>query len=241
MDDCTRFRERLARELAGSRADEGLRELAWEPHALACAACRELLAAEEELELLLDRAPADTAEAQAPTDLAARVLAGLRAGSGDGAEETALDRLLGRDPAPRPPVGLAGRVLHALEPERTAHRGRPRRRLQLLAAAAAVVLALVLGRLAFPPPPRATGDPMAALDPADREVVEALDVLEEWELLMGEDVDLLLSSLDVADELVLEMDLEPDEPDDAAGGPAGDPAGASAGDRAEPEPEPREG
>lgn len=222
-DDCTRFRERLERELAGaasarSGAADALRELALAPHALRCASCRELLAAEQELDLLLGEVRLPVA----PTGLAERVLAELRAPELVAADP--LDRLLGRAPEPRAPVGLAARVLRGFEPERLearprVHRGRrTRRRLQLVTGLAAAALLLALGLRALERP-REEATTLAGLDPADREVVESLDVLEDWELLMGDDIDLLLSSLDVADELVLELELE------------------QAGDAAEPAPE----
>jgi hypothetical protein len=114
--DCRRFRELLAAELASpanaappheARAERRmLQSLSWHEHLSACGACRDLLAAEEALELLLASLP----EPKLPPALAERVLARLHAAS-------ALDRLLERDDA-RAPEELAARVLAGLRSER---------------------------------------------------------------------------------------------------------------------------
>jgi hypothetical protein len=172
---------------------------------------------EVRLDALLERLP----EPELPADLTERVLAGVE-----------LERLLDRLPMPAVPTGLAERVLIGLQGERSSQAPeaapilRPRfgRR---LAAAAAVVLLLVAGRLLIDGRPGDTstldreGDGSSvrvathereggaqpgetgALVAPEAELLEALDLLEDWELLMAEDVDLLLGSLDDADRELL--------------------------------------
>ncbi|MEW6073425.1 MAG: hypothetical protein AB1726_12650 [Planctomycetota bacterium] len=148
----------------------------------------------------LDRAPA------APADLAPRVLAGLAAARRAEREEERLDRLLDRVPAPPVPPALAGRLLAALAAEREAAR-RPGRLLRFLArpparrlAAAAVLvgLGLVAWRLVLGTPGRSGPGP--ADDPGrEAELIAWLDVLEPWELLMSNDLDLTLAGIDPVD------------------------------------------
>jgi hypothetical protein len=138
-----------------------------------------------------------------------------------------LDTLLARVAAPDTPAGLADRVLRGLSDART-----PRPRLALLrgggiamrasvgvAAAAALVMIFSLWKLGqgadekqdirstgdvvveARPEPRARGE-----DPEpDREMLAALDVLEEWDLLLDEDIDVLLASLDPVEEELLNL------------------------------------
>jgi hypothetical protein len=114
---CDEFRTRLADALAGVlSASPRLEELAWHEHLLGCGACRELLEAEEALEVLLASLP----DPQLPPALASRVLARLadeRAARGD-----PLDALLELDRADAAPPDLAGDVLAALRPHRRAAR-----------------------------------------------------------------------------------------------------------------------
>jgi hypothetical protein len=226
---CARFRASLERALGGRpAANEGL-GLAWHEHLLACAGCRTLLEAEEALEALLATLPAP----RLPARLSERVLARLAAASAQDRERDldrlleldrssgapaglardvlarlALERLLDALPAPRPPAGLSERVLAALAPARRAPARRRRaRRLALFAAAAALVLALArlgsLGRATDPTPSR------LAVGEVEPELLATLDVLENWELLMADDLDLLLASLDPVDEALLELGVEP--------------------------------
>lgn len=161
----------------------------------------------------------------APRDLARRVAAGARA-------EAALDRVLALDRSVATPAGLSSRVLAALESERaTVHALARRSRFALLrtravwfAAAAAVVATLALwlarpkaGATSQPEVVENGARPGEAMPPAiqsppapDAQMLAALDVLEHWDLLMTNDVDVLLSTLAPADEAVLQdLDVAP--------------------------------
>jgi hypothetical protein len=166
------------------------------------------------------------ADVEVPDGLAARVLAGLQT-------RPSLDELLERQPEPEVPAGLSARVLVGLADEliprpilRPAF-GRMRR---VAAAAATVLIVAAVWRLL---PGRETpldstggtepvrvathestdsGNP-TELTPAeipDPELLAALDVLEDWELLVPTDVDLLLGSLDESDAELLLLDLATD-------------------------------
>ena len=60
--NCIAFRRELERALRGAPArtavGEGTAELGWHHHLLSCVACRDLLAAEQALEVLLASLPA---------------------------------------------------------------------------------------------------------------------------------------------------------------------------------------
>lgn len=166
--------------------------------------------------------------ASAP-DLSDRVLAGLGEDRAREAELRRLDTLLARVEAPDTPVDLPDRVLHGLAKART-----PRSRLALLrgggitvrasvgaAAAAALVLIFSLWKLGqgadegqdfrraddvvveVRPEPQTRGGDFES-EP-DREMLAALDVLEEWDLLLDEDIDVLLASLDPVEEELLNL------------------------------------
>lgn len=168
-------------------------------------------AAEVGLERLLDL----DADLRAPRGLAAGVLAGLareRFSSASDRTEARLDEILELDREVRVPRGLAGRILAGLAHERKAA-GKPvrtgslHRRAWFYAVAAGLLLAF-LGRLYWlrtRPDPRATSEPVVHVDPApDPGMLAALDVLEEWDLLMQDDVDVLLSTLGPADLALLD-------------------------------------
>ena len=174
-------------------ADESL---AWHRHLVECASCRGQLAAEERLEELL----ASISEPEVPPDLADRIQAALlpmRKGLSRREEE--LDRLLDRVPKPAAPAGLADRVLARLEPERTARRvpaALPwQRRSGVLAAAAALLLVVfVASRLLT----WSSGDVAEEELAYFREVLENEDelivyALENWELLMNDEIEVYLS------------------------------------------------
>jgi hypothetical protein len=155
----------------------------------------------DELDLLLLHGEAPSG----PADLAGRVLSALAPARREQRDERALDRLLAEVEAPATPPALAERVLAALAAERNAvdaSRGprrsaRPRRRVTLgLLLAAASVLAVVAVRLGGERRPA-----RVAVEPAQDELLAALDVLENWDLVTDDDVDLLLADLDAADEL----------------------------------------
>lgn len=174
---------------------------------------REDRAAEVRLERLLDL----DADLRAPRGLAAGVLAGLArqrfaSASGSDRAEARLDEILELDREVQAPPGLAGRVLAGLARERRAVRGpartAPLRRRAWLYAVAAGLLLAFLGRLYWlraRPDARATSAPVVHVDPApDPEMLAALDVLEEWDLLMQDDIDVLLSTLGPADLALLD-------------------------------------
>ena len=98
--DCHAFRTLLGAALAGRPDPPGLVELGWHEHLLGCGDCRDLLAAEEALELLLASLP----DPSLPPDLTRRVLARLR-----NETESTLDGLLDLDHV-AVPVGLGARV-----------------------------------------------------------------------------------------------------------------------------------
>lgn len=211
---------------------------------------------EVSLDQLLELSTADS-----PGGLARSVLAGLagertlgqvkRALGGD---ERALDRLLERVPAPRPPADLAARVLakarfqRAREQpaaQRPSVRIAPRLRRFALVAGLALALGLIALRLATrteraqeelalldpvtPAEPVTPADSVAPMhaprtetvtDPArdepSQELLAALDLLESWELVASEDLDVQLNALDSMDELFLSIEADPDASDDAA-------------------------
>ena len=164
------------------------------------------VAASGGLDRLLELDPAP----EVPAGLSTRVLGGLaeaRAGISDPGEKD-LDALLERLPDPRIPEGLSARLLSALEPERKRARF-TRLAGRRLAAAAALLLALGwIWRAAVSGAPDdaapetesvasieraegASGD-AAGLD-VDEELLLNLDVLENWELVNSDDLDLLLA------------------------------------------------
>ena len=169
------------------------------------------------LDRLLERAGAEPV----PAGLARRVLAGLEGARAD----AALDRLLGMVPAPVVPRGLAARTLAALADERTSARdaeraARPapplRRRapspLTLglrLAAAAALLLGGGLGLRALLRSESRPDEDVAVIrlpDAPPPELLESLELLEAWELITDDSLDVVLTSLDTADEVLLEID-----------------------------------
>ena len=224
--ECHGFRAALEAELLGRPTEVRLSGLSWHAHLLSCADCRELLEREEALEVLLASLP----DPRLPQELARRVLVRLRE---DRAAETRLDRLLDLDAEVRAPAdlakivlqgladarldalldldravdvpaGLAARTLARLAGERAPRR---RRRVWPYAVAAGLLLAF-LGRIYWlrtRPEPSRTVEPVVRVEPApDPEMLAALDVLEHWDLLMQDDVDVLLSTLAPADVVLLD-------------------------------------
>lgn len=242
MNPCRDFRQRLEAALVGELRGA---PVAWHSHLSACAACRDLFAAEEALDELLACLPhpelpvalarrvllrlqrdqrldaaldrALGAEAP-PAGLAARVLAGVQAKSAP-----SLDDLLARLPEPSVPAGLAERIVaqvqHAQPALRPVAARTPLLRLGLAAAAsllAAFIGYRLVGDNAEPPQGPAIVDvPRQSPDAAepsivpivpDAELLASLELLEEWELLMAQDVDLALGSLDDSDAELLLLD-----------------------------------
>lgn len=245
---CSEFRARLARALRRSDADA---PLAWHEHVLGCAACRALLAEERALELLLatfptPRLPRDLAsrvlarlarerelpesdleqllglavDVAPPSGLVSRVLAEL---SGERDAER-LERVLERVPSPSIPAELAARTLARLAPARRGARFvLLRGRLVALAAAAGLVALALLAWKRW----QARSASPAELAPAplvvftDEELLEHLEVLENWKELHDPELDLLLASLALDEQVLLQYsdaeDLE--EPADASAEP----------------------
>ncbi len=107
---CRSFRELLELKLTGRPAQSELTVLSWHEHLLGCGACRELLEAEEALELLLASLP----EPHLPPELARRVIFRLRDADRRDRVETGLDALLDLDRFESPPAHLAESVLARL-------------------------------------------------------------------------------------------------------------------------------
>ena len=157
---------------------------------------------DRKLDRLLDRNIVE-----APAGLAGRVLSGLES------ERTApsghtLDELLETQEV-QVPVGLAGRILSRLEPHR-APAPIPffeRRVVRVVTALAAGVVAFVGAYVTTLPDPKPLNGDGTSVAIADPELLEDYYVLDNWGLLMAEDVDVLLAtSMDVADEAVLELE-----------------------------------
>lgn len=232
---CRDFQAALEAALVGGARAVGA--LGWHEHLLVCGSCRALLAAEEALDELLASLPEprlgersrervlarlarerdtpadgldrllDGLPAAAPRGLSTRVLAGLQ----EDRSEAALDELLGRWTVEPAPARLADRTLARLA---LARRAPPRRRLALQLAAA-LLLALGLGagwRMLRAPAGTTRGlalDPLVENTPP-QELLEALDLLESWDLLTDPALEVALSGLDEADLILLEIDGERD-------------------------------
>lgn len=221
--DCMQFRSLLGEVLSGDvpvASAGGMTELGWHQHLLGCSSCRELLKAEEALDLLLGSLP----RPDLPAELAQRVLARLQLdpldalldldGSGSPAPaglaerilvDARLDGLLESTGPVEVPPGLAERVLDGLQDsgELTKPLAPPRLRLvrggraRVLQAAAAAVIAMGVGGLIW----RSGSGP----DPAGPSVASAD--------LPGVDLsavdDELLASLDLLEQLELAESLDP--------------------------------
>jgi len=210
--DCDDFRARIGKPLSDADA------VPWHEHLARCAACRDRLAAEQHLDELLASVPAP----RIPAALAERVRAALGPMREKQREEMRLDALLDAVPAPEVPADLARRVLAGLRAERHPRSLRFLRGRTLRLAAAAVVLfaALAAWRLFDRP----QGEPRAPLTymkdelSGDDELV--VYALENWELLMSEELEVYLASLDATELAHLELDplddlLGDDEDEDA--------------------------
>ncbi len=229
--DCKDFRAALEAELLGRPSQEKLVGLSWHAHLLSCGDCRDLLEKEEALEALLASLPeprlpealarrvlvrlrADRAveirldslldldrrlvpdrgdPARAPEGLAADILARLapeRAAQVARTADARLEALLELDREIEVPDGLSSRLLRRLDVHRRAPVSSLSSRLRrswLYAAAAG------RGELA-----------VQGERPPDPQMLAALDVLEQWDLLMQDDVDVLLSTMGPADEALLD-------------------------------------
>jgi hypothetical protein len=149
-----------------------------------------------------------------PPELARRLLAGLE-------PERRIEPWLARLPRPdAPPAGLAERVAAAVRsaalPAKPTAGPRRRRRMVLLPAAllaAAASAVLLLGPWRPAPPPddetARVAEFGAALQSPPNELLAALDLLEDWELLVGEsELALLLGGLDEFDLWLLESEAD---------------------------------
>lgn len=180
------------------------------------------LAKSKRSEISLDALLERDAEFVPPGDLAARVLAGLEKSRGAEAAraDAALDRLLDRAGQVEVPRHLGRHVLTALAAQRTV--ARPmlalRRSTWALAAAAVLLVSLVVWlakrRDGVDVPPIIVQDqpsstPAAAAATPDAQMLAALDVLENWDLLMlSTDVDALLATIGTAEEVLLDYQDE---------------------------------
>jgi hypothetical protein len=132
--------------------------------------------------------------------------------------ERRLEALLDRWPEPEVPAGLAERVLAATAAERArGARGRarpgPGRRAASWALACAALLALAVAAGLWREGGAEQAEPAAELArgpaaPAPAELLAHLELLEDWELLVTDDLDLLLAALDEMDEVLLGIDAE---------------------------------
>jgi hypothetical protein len=163
----------------------------------------------------------DRATPAPPAGLVDGVLAGLAAHRGapaDGASpEAALDRLLELVPAPASPEGLAERTLERLASHRSpvaprvpvpARRRRGPRAARPLALALAAALAALLwaGWLARDPRRGAPAGATASVEEVPPELLASLELLESWELLVEDEPELELATLDEVDLLLLELE-----------------------------------
>ncbi len=171
------------------------------------------------LDRLLDLADHE----RAPAGLSSRVLAKLAAERSD----AQLDRLLERVPAPEVPVGLSARTLRALREQRMPRKVAFARSNWLSLAAAALIVLGAGAWLAVKYLRRAnvaTGDEIANSQPTKAadvaapspELLASMPVLESWDLLQNDDVDLLLSGVDTKDEMLLELSNDLGSDDSAA-------------------------
>ncbi len=137
-----------------------------------------------------------------------------------------LDVALERVPAPEVPANLAGTLLSSLESERTvvadvapvaagpASSGAASSWLRsrvFWSAAAALIVTLCGVWLLKREERRPFSSPeelISAIRAGDVELLEYLDVLENWDLLVADELDILLSSADPLDELLLDFELE---------------------------------
>ena len=223
-NNCRQFRSLLENELLRPGANTELNTLSWHEHLLFCEECRELLAAEEALELLLSSLP----QPKLPAHLARRVLLRLQSAR----IRPGLDRLLEIDAKLEAPQGLSGRVLAALADTRGeqtdgldrlldqyevvadaelgdrllaglhSERFAPRFAFHqrpvlkvLLAAAAATVAYVAAYKLTAEDTSKKANHPPTELAFADPELLEEYYVLDNWSLLMPEsDVELLIAT-----------------------------------------------
>jgi hypothetical protein len=187
------------------------------------------------LDALLDLA----APAPAPEDLAGRLLERLSAHRAPAHRPAkGLDGLLEVLPEPRPPADLARRLIARLEPARRPARaplGRTYRRAALLAASLALALGAGWWWIASRGPADAVprrgasvaqpgSTPRDGLEdretPSD-ELLASLELLENWELLTADDLDVLLAaSFDTLDEVLLDVDQDSGESEPAPKAPS---------------------
>ncbi|MFT5287454.1 MAG: hypothetical protein ACI8TQ_003640 [Planctomycetota bacterium] len=258
MSGCFEFRDNLERVLCGLPDPEKLIPLSWDAHLLGCEDCRELLQAEQALELVLASLP----QPKLPPDLNSRVIERLRR-EREGAHNHAfdldavlegapdpvmpanlserilrgvesarneqlassqkaddqLDALLNLVSSPKAPTNLSASVLDAVDAERWAgaENGNRVSSFQLLKGArvwvpvaAAVLVAILwftnsIGELKdIPRVEELNHTQVASATELNDEMIDAFEVLENWEHLNGDDLDLLLASIDELDELLIE-------------------------------------
>jgi hypothetical protein len=159
--------------------------------------------------LVPDRGDPARAREDLATDILAR-LAPERAAQVARTADARLDALLELDREIEVPDGLSSRVLRRLDVQRRAPVSRWSSRLRrswiYAAAAGLLVVGLVLYRWSRTHEAPAEGKELVVQGerPPDPQMLAALDVLEQWDLLMQDDVDVLLSTLGPADEALLD-------------------------------------
>ena len=169
----------------------------------------------DELDPLLEHDVTDT-----PPDLAERVLRGLEPER----VEARLDRLLDLAGPVETPPDLAERVLGGIAAAREhALPARPRlvRTRRALLAVAAVLALLLLARRFAGPEHGSPGSPEESAQ-VDPELLACLDLLENWELVTDDELELALAELDEVDtalfesarDLELELSWEDDDGDE---------------------------
>lgn len=221
---CPDFRRLLEEALAGRPDPPRLVELGWHEHLLGCGDCRELLEAEEALELLLASLPdpqlppelrrrvlgrlRETREAElerlldldrvaTPVGLETRVVSGVHARLAS--EDAKLDELLERAGVVEVPAGLAARVLAGVESARPARlRLVPAAHSWRLRAAALLLVGFSAAMIWRATQPQYVVDRSVA-SVRDEDVIQSLAVLEYWDALQELDP--------LEQEIVVQLDL----------------------------------
>lgn len=204
---CEDFRALVARHLRPGKPGRELlpagESVAWHTHLVECADCREFLAEEGRLDELLAAVP----EPELPSALAARVRAALEPARRRQREEEHLDLLLDGLPEPIAPEGMSGRVLAGLRAERAPAKWTLLRGRGLALAAAVLALLLTIAGRALLFRESSTPEEVAyirtELIDEDELIVYAL---ENWELLMSDDIEVYMASLDPSERILLELE-----------------------------------
>ena len=209
---CEDFRSRLA-QASSLRTGTDHETVAWHRHIVECEACRDHLASEDRLDELLAAVP----EPHVPGDLVRRVRAALEPmRTRSRASRDELDQLLELVPDPVVPEGLSARVLDGLRrecssPGRQAAPFSLLRGRGLLVAAAALLLVLFAFRWSWITSsselPEEVGRVVYFHEELQDEDELIVYALENWELLMSDEIEVYLASLDPEEQALFELDL----------------------------------